>query len=147
MLGLHWCVGFSLLMVSGDNPLVAECRIPLLRSMGSREHRFNSSGTWAYLLCGMPDSLGSGSKPVPPALAGEFLITEPPGKPKSALKNRFIKWNNCPWRSCISETFDILFHIFLQAISAMGWFQDLMKLRFLMAECRKNPVRDKVCLF
>ena len=33
----------------------------------------------------MPDSLGSGVKPVPPALAGEFLIIEPPGKPKSAL--------------------------------------------------------------
>ena len=32
--------GFSLLIVSGDHPLVAECRIPLLRSMGSRVHRF-----------------------------------------------------------------------------------------------------------
>ena len=40
MLGLRWYVGFSLLMVSKDHPLVAECRIPLLRSMGSREHRF-----------------------------------------------------------------------------------------------------------
>ena len=24
------------------------------------------------------------------------------------------------------------------------WFQDLMKLRFLMSHCRKNSVRDKV---
>ena len=24
------------------------------------------------------------------------------------------------------------------------WFQDLMKLRFLMSYCRKNSVRDKV---
>ena len=25
-----------------------------------------------------------------------------------------------------------------------SWFQDLMKLRFLMSHCRKNSVRDKV---
>ena len=25
-----------------------------------------------------------------------------------------------------------------------AWFQDLMKLRFLMSHCRKNSVKDKV---
>ena len=53
------------------------------------EHRFSSCGTRAYLLCGMWDLFRPGIKPVSPALAGRFFITEPPGKPNffSFLKN------------------------------------------------------------
>ena len=45
------------------------------------EHRLNTSGAWAYLLCGMWDLLGIGIKPMSPALAGGFCTTEPPRKP------------------------------------------------------------------
>ena len=36
-----------------------------------------------------------GIKPTPPALAGGFFITEPPGKPKDAL-NSFVNMNEHP---------------------------------------------------
>ena len=55
-----------------------------LSSCGSRalEHSLNSCGMWASLLPGMWDLLGSGIKPVSPALADGFFTTEPVGKPK-----------------------------------------------------------------
>ena len=45
------------------------------------EHRLNSCGAWAWLLCSLWDPPGPGIEPVPPALAGGFFTTEPPGKP------------------------------------------------------------------
>jgi len=59
---------------------VAACR---LSSCGSQalEQRLSSCGTWAQLLHGMWDPPRSGIKPVSPALAGKFFITEPPRKP------------------------------------------------------------------
>ena len=45
------------------------------------EHRFNGCGAWALLLWGMWDLPGPGIKLMSPVLAGEILITGPPGKP------------------------------------------------------------------
>ena len=55
-----------------------------LSSCGSRalEHRLSSWGAWALLLCCMWGLPGPGLKPVSPALAGRFLTTVPPGKPR-----------------------------------------------------------------
>ena len=64
----------------------------LLQSTGSRhagfsscgsqalERRLSSCGTRALLLRDMWDPPGPGLEPVPPALAGGFLMTAPPGK-------------------------------------------------------------------
>ena len=43
-----------------------------------------------------------GIKPTPPALAGGFFITEPPGKPKDAL-NSFVNMNEHPEAARYSE--------------------------------------------
>ena len=53
-----------------------------LSSCGSRalERRLSSCDARAYLLHGMWDLPGPGLEPVPPALAGGFLTTAPPGK-------------------------------------------------------------------
>ena len=71
----------------------------LLWSMGSRhtgfsscgswavERKFSSCGTWAHLLCSMWDLPRPGLKPVSAALAGRFLTTAPPGKPKSSISS------------------------------------------------------------
>ena len=60
--------------------VVVACR---LSSCGSRapERRLSSCAAWAQLLCSVWDLPGPGLKPVPPALAGGFLTTAPPGKP------------------------------------------------------------------
>ena len=52
-------------------------------SCGSQalEHKLSSCGARASLLRGMWDLPGPGLKPVPPALAGGFLTTAPPGSP------------------------------------------------------------------
>ena len=50
-------------------------------SSGALQHRLNSCGSGAYLLCSMWALLGSGIEPASPALTGRFFITEPPGKP------------------------------------------------------------------
>ena len=46
-------------------------------------HGLSSCGSRAYLLCGMWDLPRPGLEPVSPALAGGFLVTVPPGKPKT----------------------------------------------------------------
>ena len=50
------------------------------RGSWALEHRLNSCGVWAWLLCGMWNLPGPGFEPMSPAMAGE-LTTEPPGKP------------------------------------------------------------------
>ena len=52
---------------------------------GALEHRLSSCGTRAWLLHGLWDLPGPGLEPVSPALAGGFLTTAPPGKPKHLL--------------------------------------------------------------
>ena len=84
-----WCAGFSLwwLLLLGAWALGAQALVVVahgLSSCGSRalEHRLSSCGTRAQLLHSMWDLLGSGLEPLSPELAGGFLTTVPPGKPK-----------------------------------------------------------------
>ena len=92
MLGLPWCVGFSLVVVcSWVCGLLSGgffCEAPALEHMGfsscvsqALEHRLNSCGSWAELPHGMRDLPGSGTEPISPALAGGFFTSEPSGKP------------------------------------------------------------------
>ena len=55
------------------------------RALGARAsvvavRGLSSCGARAYLLLGMWDLPRPGMEPVPPSLAGRFLITAPPGK-------------------------------------------------------------------
>ena len=56
------------------------------------EHKLNSYSLWARLLHGTWDLSGSGIKPVPPALAGGFLTSEPSGSPPGALEFTVDPW-------------------------------------------------------
>ena len=81
--GYSQVAGHGLLVVAA--PLVAEHELWAcgFGSWGPQAlgHRLNSCGAWAQLLCGMWRLPGSGTEPMPPALAGRFFTTEPPGKP------------------------------------------------------------------
>ena len=55
----------------------------LLWLLDSRAH--NGYGTWTQLLHSMWDLSRPGIKPMSPALAGGYCITEPPGKPSSLV--------------------------------------------------------------
>ena len=81
------CGGFS---CCGARALGARASVVAARglsSCGSRalERRLSSCGAWAWLLCGMWDLPGPGLKPVSPELAGGFLTTAPPRKPKKFI--------------------------------------------------------------
>ena len=82
VLGLHCCEssrsfneGFSLQWLL------------LLQSTSSRACRLSSCGVQAWLLCRMWNLPRLGIKPMPPALAGGFLTTGPPGK---SVKSVFL---------------------------------------------------------
>ena len=93
VLGLHYCVGFSLVAVLGFSLQW----FLLLQNTGSRacglrgcgfqalEHRLRICGTRAELLCSMWDLLGPGIEPVSPALASVFFTTEPSRKPQNSF--------------------------------------------------------------
>ena len=68
-----WALGVRISVVTADG----------LSICGSRalEHRLSSCGAQDSLLCSMWDLPGPRIEPMPPALAGESLITGPPGKP------------------------------------------------------------------
>ena len=105
VLGLHWCAGFSLAVVSracsrwgpraslcfsccGARALGASASVveaPGLSSCGSwaLEHGLSSCSVWATLFQSMWDLSGPEIKPGPPASAGGFFTTEPPRKPRS----------------------------------------------------------------
>ena len=86
--------GLSLVAVSGDYSSLRYTGLSLrwlllLQSMGfsscgsrALEHRLSSCGALVQLLRGMWDLPTPGLEPVSPALAGRFLTTVPPGKPK-----------------------------------------------------------------
>ena len=81
---MHW---LSLVAVSGGYSSL-RCAgllwwLLLLRSTGSRREGFSSCGARDQLLRGMWDLPGPGLEPMSPALAGRFLTTAPPGKPRS----------------------------------------------------------------
>ena len=83
-----WCVGFSLrwllLLWSTGSRRVG------FSSCGSRalERRLSTCGAWAQLPRGMWDLPGPGIEHAPPALAGGFLTTVPPGKSLEFFFNR-----------------------------------------------------------
>ena len=87
------CSGFS---CCGAQALGTRASVVVARglsSCGSRalERRLSNHGSRAQLLRGMWDLPGPGLEPVSPALAGGFLTTVPPGKPKMKgfkIKNR-----------------------------------------------------------
>ena len=102
VLGLCCCQGFSPVAASSGYALVLVHRLlvavaTLLWCTGTRacgisncisqalDHRLNSCGTWAQLLCGTWDLPGPGIKPMSRALTGRFFTTEPPGKPITSL--------------------------------------------------------------
>ena len=76
------------------------------------QHRPNSRGAWASLLRDMWDLPGSGIKPVSAALAGGFLTTDPPRKPRP---NIFDGWmdpsfsNGKPFSMMIFSHIDIIY--------------------------------------
>ena len=78
----RWCAGFSLqwlllLWSTGSRAWGLElCSCPTL------EHRLNSCGLRALLLCGTWGLPGPGIKPVSPTLTGGFFTIEPSGKSK-----------------------------------------------------------------
>ena len=80
VLGFYCCVGFSLAAVSGVYSSL-QCAgfslqwLLLLQSMGSIVN-----GAQSQLLRGMWNLPRPGIEPMPPALAGRFFTTEPPGK-------------------------------------------------------------------
>ena len=93
------CAGFSLqwLLLCAEHRLWARVSAVVARrlsSCGSRalEHRLSSCGTWAQLLRSMWDLPGPGLEPVSPALAGRFLTTVPPGKPRK-FQNSHLQIN------------------------------------------------------
>ena len=87
VLGLHCCLVFSLGLLSSCGVGFSLQWLLLLYSLDSRthsfsscsswalEHRLNSCGTWASLLCSMWDLPRSGIKPMSPVWAGGFLTT------------------------------------------------------------------------
>ena len=113
VLGLRCYGGFSLVAASRVCSLVAAYRLPIavaflvvehgfqvqrlqqlphgLSSCSSRalEHRLNSCGALAQLLCGMWVLTGPGIEPMSPALESRFFTTEPSGKPSTVLLHEF----------------------------------------------------------
>ena len=87
MLGLRFCArAFSSCGERGPLFIVV-CRPLTVAASPVAEHRFqthrlSSCGSQAQLLHGMWDLPGPGHEPVSPALAGGFLTTAPPGKPR-----------------------------------------------------------------
>ena len=101
VLGLRFCArAFSSCGKWG--PLFIAVRGPLtiaaslVAEHGLQTRRLSNCGAWAQLLHGMWDPPRPGLEPVSPALAGRFLTTAPPGKPKilnfhTTLKTPFYK--------------------------------------------------------
>ena len=97
VLGLRFCVrAFSScgkwgpLFIAVRGPLTIA--VSLVAENRLQTRRLSSCGSRAQLLRGMWDLPRPGLEPVSPALAGGFLITAPPGKPKAIIfKNNFLR--------------------------------------------------------
>ena len=88
VLGLHCCLGFSLVVVSGHYSLVEVCGLLIAVASLFVEQRLwgtaavlNSCSGRAQLPCGMWDLPRPGIELLSPALAGRFFTIKPPGKP------------------------------------------------------------------
>ena len=79
-----FCGGFSWCRARAFGARASVVVAHRLSSCDSRalERRLRGCGAWvvAHALCSMWDLPGPGMEPVPPALAGGFLTTAPPGK-------------------------------------------------------------------
>ena len=90
VLGLHFCVrAFSSCSKWGPL-LIAVCGPLTIAAFLVAEHRLqtrklSNCGSQAQLLHSMWDLPRSGLEPMSPALAGGFLTTAPPGKPKEVF--------------------------------------------------------------
>ena len=128
VLGLRFCArAFSSCGERG--PLFITVRGPLtIAASLVAEHRLqtgrlSSCGSRAQLLCGMWDLPRPGLEPVSPALAGGFLTTAPPGKPRDwnflMLINifhsclLFFHFKTCYLYSFFDENSDCFFFFFL----------------------------------
>ena len=102
MLGLRFCArAFS--SCGEQGPLFIAVRGPLtVAASPVAERRLSSCGSRAQLLCGMWDLPRPGLEPVSPALAGRFLTTAPPGKPRAQLL-RAIPYSPAPIRAASAE--------------------------------------------
>ena len=85
-----WCSGFSWWWQL------------LLQSMGSRPHELSSFGAWAQLPQSMWDLSRPGTKPLSPALAGEFFTTELRGNPSFSFLSPLSSHQNS---QIISDSF------------------------------------------
>ena len=74
--GLHYCMGFSLVLQSGGYSLVHGLIMAVAYLVA--EYRLNSCGTQVQLPCGMWDLSEPGIEPMSP---GHGSTTEPPAKP------------------------------------------------------------------
>ena len=86
VLGLHFCArAFSScgkrrpLFIAVHGPLTVAASLVVEHRLQTR--RLSNCGSWAWSLRGMWDLPRPGLEPVPPALAGRFSTTVPPGKP------------------------------------------------------------------
>ena len=85
VLGLRFCARafpscgkWGPLFIAVHGPLIIAASLVAEHRLQTR--RLSNCGSRAQLLCGMWDLPRPGLKPVPPALAGGFLTTAPPGK-------------------------------------------------------------------
>ena len=110
VLGLRFCArAFSSCGEWG--PLFIAVRGPLtVAASPVAEHRLqtrrlSSCGSRAQLLRGMWHLPRPGLEPVCPALAGRFLTTAPPGKPKTSIYFKYNKLNclNKQLKCCIID--------------------------------------------
>ena len=107
VLGLHCCVGFSLIVANvqtspcrgfcccGAQALGIQASVVVTCwlnncSSWALEHRLSSCGSWAQLPSGMWDLPGPGIEPMSPPLACVFLTTELPGKPLLSFLNLWV---------------------------------------------------------
>ena len=102
VLGLRFCVrAFSScgkrgpLFIAVLRPLTIAASLVVEHRLQMR--RLSNCGSRAQLLRGMWDLPKPGLKPVSPALAGRFLTTAPPGKPReifcsSSVTNAIGSW-------------------------------------------------------
>ena len=81
-----WQVGPFFIAVHGPLTIAAS----LVAEHRLQTRRLSTCGSWAQLLRGMWDLPGPGLEPMSPALAGGFLTTAPPGKPRP-----FFNWVVC----------------------------------------------------
>ena len=150
-LWLHWVSfaahGLSLVTASSGYSaavlrllivLTSHCRTWLLGSAG-----FRTCGTGGWLPRGTCILPWLGIEPMPPAQAGRFLTTEPPGK-SSWVHFNVHKWASCPrLRYIYSSTLSLLLALRLRSGEKeedvnMKYFQDQAKWNWV----RKNLLRD-----